>query len=165
VTDGVGRVIEAQCRSALLALAVLVASACHTSAVPPQREDTSVDPAVPTRPAPAEPGAPAAAPTTPTTPAPKPDSAAQARAQTSSPMLEGLTAAVQGSPYCALLKHVSVKILPVSGGEQKHLYRARVLETFRGPALKEILYTMSAEPGEKPVVPKQPCHRDVMSRC
>jgi hypothetical protein len=70
-------------------------------------------------------------------------------------MSGALTNAVKGSPYCALVRHTRVEARR-GRGELIHVRHARVLETFRGPALKTVTYTITTEPDESTEFPKEP---------
>jgi hypothetical protein len=76
-------------------------------------------------------------------------------------MLEGLRSAIVGTPYSALVVRTKVEITslrPRSAkqskgaddvvGEQRHVYHARVLETFKGKAYATLRYESFAEEGE-----------------
>lgn len=73
--------------------------------------------------------------------------------------IEFLRKAVAGTPYSALVVHTRVDIKPASGkaatkgqpeegGEERHTYHARVLETFRGRSHASIQYDTVVESGE-----------------
>ncbi len=86
-------------------------------------------------------------------------------------MLEFLERAVAGTPYSALVVHYKVEIVPLPNPsakakktepkkavgkgrgedleeEERHIYYARVLETFKGKAYTTIRYEMVVEKGE-----------------
>jgi hypothetical protein len=80
-----------------------------------------------------------------------------------SSMSEGLREALLHTPYSALVVHTKVDVLPVPDEdpnddlvEERHVYHARVIETFRGSARKRIRYEMIVEKGEPPVLSKAP---------
>lgn len=75
----------------------------------------------------------------------------------------GLRNALLHTPYSALIVHTRVDVYPMPDtdpsddvAEERHVYYARVLETFRGPTHKRIRYEMIVEKGEKPVLSKAP---------
>jgi hypothetical protein len=71
------------------------------------------------------------------------------------PEMKWLYTFVQGSPYVAVVQHLSVSVSRTKKSEDTHRYKARVLETIRGPKLSEISYVMSTEPGETAGVDKK----------
>ena len=73
-----------------------------------------------------------------------------------SSMLLLLAAAVQGSPYCAVVQHTRVEPWRAGPDEETHLVHARVLETVRGPRVQEIVYTVTTEPGETVTPSEEP---------
>lgn len=78
-------------------------------------------------------------------------------------VLQHLESVMKDTPYCALIQHTSVDIIPVPDPfpndgdvEEKHIYHAKVLETYRGQKLKNISYTLVCEKGEETTIIKQP---------
>ncbi|THB67667.1 MAG: hypothetical protein D6B27_04105 [Gammaproteobacteria bacterium] len=56
---------------------------------------------------------------------------------------------VSSANYCALIQYTSVEIAPHEiDYEEKQIYHAKVLETFRGPKYKNITFTTSTEVGD-----------------
>jgi hypothetical protein len=95
-------------------------------------------------------------------------STASEEAASRAAMLEFLGRAVAGTPYSALVVHTKVKVVPIPDrstkskkaiaeepgvaedpGEERHVYYARVLETFKGKAYATIRYEMVVEKGEE----------------
>jgi hypothetical protein len=88
--------------------------------------------------------------------------------------LEGLVNSITETPYSALVVHTKVKVIPLpapaakpkkgapkedvveDAGEERHVYSARVLETFKGKARATIRYEMFVEKGESPELDKKP---------
>ncbi len=92
-------------------------------------------------------------------------SAASAESVSRAAQLESLREAVALTPYSALVIHTKVEITPLpvrsanakkagdgEVGEERHIYYARVLETFKGKAYTAIRYEMVVESGEQAVV-------------
>ena len=78
-------------------------------------------------------------------------------------VLQHLESVMKDTPYCALIQHTGVDIIPVQDPfpddgdvEEKHVYRAKVLEAYRGQKLKNISYTLVCEKGEEANISKQP---------
>lgn len=72
------------------------------------------------------------------------------------PEMKMLSELVQGSPYVAVLQHLTVEVSRKDESEETHRYRARVLETIRGPKLSEISYVIVTEPDETAELNKEP---------
>ena len=75
--------------------------------------------------------------------------------ETLASMMEALENAITDTPYCALIQYTSVEVVPVPDPdpndddvEEKQIYHARVLETFRGQHMKKISYMLICEKGE-----------------
>jgi len=80
-----------------------------------------------------------------------------------SPLIQELKKAISSTPYSALVTHTSVDIIPVPDPnpeddyeEEKQIYHAKVLETYRGQKWKNISYTMIVEKGETAIINKSP---------
>jgi hypothetical protein len=78
-------------------------------------------------------------------------------------MMEALEGFVSNTPYCALIKHTSVDVVPVPDPypddgyvEEKHIYHAKVLETFRGQQMENISYMTITEKGEGANISTEP---------
>lgn len=71
-----------------------------------------------------------------------------ALAQAITPLLMVMSDNVQGSPYVAVVQDLSVEVSRTDKSEETHRFKARVLETIRGPKLSEISYVIITEPGE-----------------
>lgn len=87
--------------------------------------------------------------------------------ETASSMKESLERAVAQTPYSALVIHTRVDIEPLrpkKGAsmdpdeytEERTVYYARVLETFRGKAVQQVRYEMWGERGEAVVIDSKP---------
>lgn len=87
--------------------------------------------------------------------------------ETVSSMAESLERAVAQTPYSALVIHTRVDIEPLrlkKGAsidpdeytEERTVYYARVLETFRGKAVQQVRYEMWGERGEAVVIDSKP---------
>ena len=81
-------------------------------------------------------------------------------------MMKGLEFAIKEAPYCALIQYTGVNVVPfpddepegtdqsippdvaVAAKDEKQIYHARVLETFRGQHLEKISYVLICEKGE-----------------
>lgn len=70
---------------------------------------------------------------------------------------------MKDTPYCALIQHTGVDIVSVPDPfpddgdvEEKHIYHAKVIETYRGQTLKNISYTLVSEKGEGTTIIKKP---------
>lgn len=81
-------------------------------------------------------------------------------------MMKGLEFAIREAPYCALIQYTGVDVVPlpddepeasnqpippgvaIAAKDEKQIYHARVLETFRGQHLKKISYMFVCEKGE-----------------
>ncbi len=70
---------------------------------------------------------------------------------------------ITNTPYSALIRITSVKVIDLPDAdksddfaEQKLIYNADVIETYRGEETKNISYMMRVEKGEKPNFPKTP---------
>lgn len=63
---------------------------------------------------------------------------------------------ISTTPYSALILHTSVDVVSVldDNSVEKHIYHARVLETYRGQELENISYTMFVEKGETAFINK-----------
>jgi hypothetical protein len=81
--------------------------------------------------------------------------------------LAGLRKALTNTPYSALVVHTKVEILPMSAKpsstapadvvtEERHVYYARVLETFRGASHASVRYEMVVERGEGAAIDSKP---------
>ncbi len=57
---------------------------------------------------------------------------------------------ISTTPYSALILHTGVDVISVLDDKsvEKHIYHARVLETYRGQELENISYTMFVEKGD-----------------
>lgn len=86
---------------------------------------------------------------------------------TDSPMKGALVNAIGKTPYSALVVHTRVDIVPLKAGvrssadsahyvEERTIYHARVLETFRGKSVHHIRYEMVGERGEAVVIDSKP---------
>jgi hypothetical protein len=97
------------------------------------------------------------------------ESAKAAEAVPRAAILESLRDAIAGTPYSALVVHTKVEItsLPVRSGkskkgveeeadEERHIYHARVLETFKGKAYATIRYESITEKGEAVTLDRKP---------
>lgn len=78
-------------------------------------------------------------------------------------MMEALEGFVSNTPYCALIKHTRVDVVPVPDPypddgyvEEKHIYHAKVLETFRGQKMSNISYMTITEKGEGANISTEP---------
>ncbi len=89
-------------------------------------------------------------------------------------VLESLRGAITGTPYSALVIHTKVEITALSArsknpkktdpkkaavadsDEERHVYYARVLETFKGKAYSTIRYEMTVEKGEGATLDSKP---------
>lgn len=74
---------------------------------------------------------------------------------------EALAASVVNTPYSALIQVSSVETIDLPDpdktddySEQKFIYHAKVIETFRGEAKKRISYAIYVEKGEAPDYPE-----------
>jgi hypothetical protein len=65
-------------------------------------------------------------------------------------MLESLARAVRETPFSAIVQNLRVDVVPLKGGEEKHVYQARVIQGIRGPKLQKLKYFLIAEAGETP---------------
>lgn len=78
-------------------------------------------------------------------------------------LIQALENAISDTPYSALIQHISVDVISVPDFnpnddyvEEKHIYHAKVLGTYRGQKLKNINYTMFVEKGEAAFINKEP---------
>ncbi|HWO11107.1 MAG TPA: hypothetical protein VNN80_16545 [Polyangiaceae bacterium] len=71
-------------------------------------------------------------------------------------MLESLARALRETPFSAVVQHQRVDVVPLKGGEEKHVYQARVLQGIRGPKLQKLTYFLVAEKGEEATLTKEP---------
>lgn len=78
-------------------------------------------------------------------------------------VLQHLESVMKDTPYCALIQHTGVDIVPIidpfpndGDEEEKHIYHAKVLETYRGQKLNNISYTLICEKGEETTINKKP---------
>ena len=74
-----------------------------------------------------------------------------------------LESLMKDTPYCALIQHTGVDIVPLPDAfpndgdeEEKHIYHAKVLETYRGQKLSNINYTLVCEKGEGTTIIEKP---------
>ena len=94
---------------------------------------------------------------------------AAAEPATSAAQLNFLRDAITNTPYSALVVHTKVEITAMSAraanskkvaddesGEERHIYHARVLETFKGKSYTTIRYEMVVEKGESASVDSEP---------
>jgi hypothetical protein len=87
--------------------------------------------------------------------------------------LEALRDTVARAPYAALVAHTKVEVKPIATksstadksvaqgvavdpGAERHVYHARVIETFKGKAYKKIRYEMIVEKGEETSLDRKP---------
>jgi len=78
-------------------------------------------------------------------------------------MMEALEGFISNTPYCALIQYTSVDVVPVPDPypddddvEEKHVYHAKVLETYRGQQLDNISYIETTESGEGAHISAEP---------
>jgi hypothetical protein len=78
-------------------------------------------------------------------------------------MMEALEDFISDTPYCAIIQHTSVDVVPIPDPdpndddvEEKHIYYAKVLETFRGQQLENISYITITEKGESATISTEP---------
>jgi hypothetical protein len=96
-------------------------------------------------------------------------SATSAEAVPRAAIIDASRDAIAGTPYSALVIHTKVEIasLPVRSAnakkgaeqeayEERHVYYARVLETFKGKAYATIRYEVIAEKGEEATLVSKP---------
>ena len=83
--------------------------------------------------------------------------------QESALMIEALENAILDTPYCALIEYTSVEVFPLPDPypddddvEEKHIYHARVIETFRGQQLDNISYISFSEKGDGARISAEP---------
>jgi hypothetical protein len=76
--------------------------------------------------------------------------------QANTPLLKELETLVRSSHYVAVLQDLSVEVSRADESDDLHRYKARVLETIRGPKLSEISYVMFTERGDTAGVNKEP---------
>ncbi len=83
--------------------------------------------------------------------------------ETLASMMEALKNAITDTPYCALIQYTSVEVVPVpdpypedDNVEEKHIYHARVLKTFRGQQLNNISYISFSEKGDGARISAEP---------
>ena len=82
-----------------------------------------------------------------------------------------LKEAITQTPYSALVVYTRVDIKPIAGKngranagapqsadvtEERHIYHARVIETFRGKPISQLRYDMVVEPGETASIDSTP---------
>ncbi len=91
------------------------------------------------------------------------DNAAEKPQTEISPLIQGVKNAISSTPYAALIIHTRVDIIPVPDvnpdddyAEEKQIYHATVLETYRGQKRKNISYTMTVEKGEAAIINRSP---------
>ena len=72
---------------------------------------------------------------------------------------QGLWNAISDTPYSALIQYTGIEVIRPSDEDlEKHIYYARVIETYRGQEFKDISFSLICEKGEglvnddKPVV-------------
>jgi hypothetical protein len=86
-----------------------------------------------------------------------PSSVAEPQASEDDPvLLENLTNAIRETPFSAVVQKLRVDVIPVDSYEVEFVYHVRVIENIRGPKLKKLSYTLSAEKGEVPGSLKEP---------
>jgi len=92
---------------------------------------------------------------------------AATKEETDSYVTVALVNAIGQTPYSALVVHTRVDIVPLQAGgrssaesaeyvEERTIYHARVLETFRGKSVRQIRYEMVGERGEAAVIDSKP---------
>lgn len=75
--------------------------------------------------------------------------------ETSALMIEALEDFISNTPYCALIQYTNVDVVPVPDpypedgyAEEKHIYHAKVLETYRGKQLANISFRTICQKGD-----------------
>ncbi len=73
-------------------------------------------------------------------------------------IIQTMEDAISTTPYSALILHASVDVISVLDDDsiEKHIYHAKILETYRGQKLENISYTMFVEKGETVFTNKEP---------
>lgn len=78
-------------------------------------------------------------------------------------MEAGLETAIRNSSYAALVQQTEVKRVALPDDtpgdgymEERLVYQARVLQTFRGPSLSDITYTVDVAAGDEAPLSEQP---------
>jgi hypothetical protein len=77
--------------------------------------------------------------------------------------IQRLEESISGTPYSALIQYTGVDVSTVpdpypndDNVEEKHIYHAKVLETFRGEKQENINFTLYCEKGEETSIDKEP---------
>ncbi len=78
-------------------------------------------------------------------------------------LIQGLADAITETPYSALVQQMTVDVIALPDidknddyAEEQHIYNAAVLETYRGPQLKNISYAVIVEKGKAAMLSKEP---------
>ena len=71
-------------------------------------------------------------------------------------LVEALEYAVKNSPYVAVVEDVDVTVNSENNIDDEHVYQVRVIETFRGPKLLDLSYTMVVGKGESVSLASKP---------
>jgi hypothetical protein len=78
-------------------------------------------------------------------------------------MMEALEGFISNTPYCALIQYTGVDVVPIPDPdpndddvEEKHIYHAKVLETFHGQQMQNISYIETTAKGEGAHVSAEP---------